>query len=142
MTREPILQEELQEIAPELFRDELDNQTCLIEVGEGWNNILSTLTALIKRRVDSEIERDQGAFDVDLLYFSQIKEKNGALRVYLSMADPILDAYILFAEELSRKTCEITGEQGWLHKSKAGGILKTLSPEMAEHLDFDPVETD
>ena len=67
------LQTSLEIIAPDLFKNELGGDTCLVEVQSGWSSILTLLVQLISEYVDNSKSAD----DRQYLYFSQIKEKNG-----------------------------------------------------------------
>jgi hypothetical protein len=58
---------------------------------------------------------------------AQYKEKFGTLRVYADGADDDVDGMIRFAEYLSAKTCQDTGQSGSLRN--VGGWYITLSEE-------------
>jgi hypothetical protein len=60
----------------------------------------------------------------------QYKEKFGCLRMYISGGDETVEGMIKFAEYLSQKTCQCTGEPGSL--VKIGSWSAVLSPEQAE----------
>lgn len=60
----------------------------------------------------------------------QAKEKFAELRFYVFGGDEQVRGMIHFAEYLSRKTCEVTGEEGVLCAS--GSWYKTLSPKLLE----------
>jgi hypothetical protein len=124
------IQEELEQIFPELFKDEFGNEVCMVDVGGGWSGILEILVHLIKGHVSHTNETKPGNFDLDLLQFRQIKEKFGKLRVYISGGDLTIDAYIQFAEAMSAKICEISGAPGVLCINDLG-LYKTLSPDVA-----------
>lgn len=98
-----------------------------VECGNGWFDIISTLLQTIRDYVeDNEIQIKP--------YFTDISEKNGVLRIYINNSDKTIDGMIVFAEAMSSKVCEITGEQGTTYLKH--GILKTLSPLKARELDF------
>lgn len=53
----------------------------------------------------------------------QVKEKFGALRVYLNRTEPTVAAYVTFAEAMSACTCEECGAPG---RRRSGGWIRTL----------------
>jgi hypothetical protein len=65
----------------------------------------------------------------------QYKEKFGTLRVYADNSDDDVDGMIRFAEYLSGKTCQDTGEAADL--CRKGSWYATLSPAKAQELDFE-----
>ena len=65
---------------------------------------------------------------------AQYKEKFGSLRVYIDGGDEEVEGMIRFAEYLSTKTCQDTGEPGDL--CKKGSWYSTLSPAKAEELGY------
>lgn len=95
------------------------------ECDDGWENLLHTTFFLI----NEYLERNKIDFK-----FTQIKEKFGGLRCYTQGGDDFIDGVISFAEDMSYKTCEITGDKGSL--CKKGYWYKTLSPDQAEKLGY------
>ena len=65
---------------------------------------------------------------------AQIKEKFGALRVYLDGGDECVQGMVFLAEDMSTRTCEISGDVGFMHKKSMW--YKTLSPEQAHKLGY------
>lgn len=65
---------------------------------------------------------------------TQFKEKFGTLRFYIDGGDDCVDGMIRFAEYLSSKTCQYTGEAG--DAFKKGVSYVTLSPSKAKELGF------
>ena len=65
---------------------------------------------------------------------SQYKEKFGTLRFYVDGGDENVEGMIRFAEYLSSKTCQNTGEAG--SPVNKGGWWATLSPKEAKRLGF------
>jgi hypothetical protein len=65
---------------------------------------------------------------------AQYKEKFGTLRVYADGGDDYVEGMIRFAEYLTSKTCQNTGQAGDL--CKKGGWYTTLSPKEAKRLGF------
>lgn len=64
----------------------------------------------------------------------QYKEKFGTLRFYISGGDETVEGMIRFAEYLSGKTCQETGEAG--STVSKGGWWATLSPKVAKRLGY------
>ena len=64
----------------------------------------------------------------------QIKEKFGALRVYFDGGDECVQGMVFLAEDMSTRTCEISGDVGFMHKKNMW--YKTLSPEQAHKLGY------
>jgi hypothetical protein len=65
---------------------------------------------------------------------AQYKEKFGELRIYMEGKDKDIDGMIRFAEYLSTKTCQETGEAGEL--CQKGSWYTVLSPAKAEELGY------
>jgi len=65
---------------------------------------------------------------------AQYKEKFATLRIYVDGGDDYVEGMIKFAEYLTSKTCQHTGEAGDLYKK--GGWYATLSPKKAKQLGF------
>ena len=121
--------------APYLLVNDLDEPSLFqFEHQEGWDLIVVNLAKAIHRHVSNRLETDPEAFELDYLYFTQVKEKYGRLRVYLSISDPILNAYVDFAEMMSATTCEVSGRPGSLHVRE--GFVKTLNPLLAREMAF------
>ena len=75
-------------------------------IGDGWYDIIERLAA----KINFELKGDSALND--LFYVTQIKEKFGGLRFYVTGAtQPIWDA-INEAENDSFATCELCGEKG------------------------------
>ena len=74
---------------------------------------------------------------VPAVTIDQIKEKFGELRFYYSGGDQEIAGMVQFAEYLSSKTCEVSGEPGELcKKSKGFNWYKTLSPKIAKKMKY------
>ena len=118
-----------------------------LECGDGWYDIIDTLCALIKWKVDNSkktielyttwLQQDdltpsqkenyesmlQKSIDnkIESVKATQVKEKFGTLRFYTDYCHPEIDALIEFAERMSAITCEICGNKGTIND---GGWLK------------------
>lgn len=107
-----------------------------IECGDGWYDLLDKLCNTIQNRLDYKLRQGK---DVNLFWWSQIKEKFGGLRAYCYGADEYMRGSIDMAEIMSYSICEFSGEKGILRKQKRGNNgesipawLKTLSDTEAE----------
>lgn len=101
----PEKSKELIAIYPSLFLQDDD----YIECGDGWFELLKDCITKIKEQIEKEpLELD----DSFRLYVSQIKEKYGTLRFYLSFSPESLVSIIDEAEKRSEKTCEECGKPG------------------------------
>ena len=70
---------------------------------------------------------------------AQYKEKFGTLRVYIDSGDKTINGMIRFAEYLSSKTCQDSGEAG--NMCRRGGWYATLAPSEAEKQGYTKAET-
>lgn len=76
------------------------------ECGPGWFDIIEKLADQLEPLV-SESNDDENSF-----YASQVKEKYGSLRFYMSLSNSIMADLIDKAEQESEKTCEVCGKEG------------------------------
>lgn len=79
-------------------------QPIFIECGDGWNDIIYHLCEKIEAIA---IREEPSEFQA-----SQIKEKYGSLRFYMSSETNAMSALIDDAQRLSRETCEVCGKAG------------------------------
>ncbi|EPX84064.1 hypothetical protein Salmuc_01839 [Salipiger mucosus DSM 16094] len=129
----------MHDIAPYLLQNDLGGESLVeFEHEEGWDLIVVNLARAIDRHVRHQAKIDPESYDLDLIYFSQVKEKKGSLRAYVTMPDAIINAYVDFAELMSETTCEVTGRPGLLHTKM--GFVKTLHPDVAAERGFKPVD--
>src|SRR3546814_10010027 len=100
------------DVAP-LFDDLHFGRAC----GDGWRAILRDLTTAIAQIVGGP-DREPG------LRVTQVKEKYGTLRVYVSglpaLHSDAVEAAILAAEIRSGEVCEVCGAEGLLRESSGG----------------------
>lgn len=111
------LQDQLIKDFPELFKGSSEPPTKSLmcfgcECGDGWYDLIRNVCEKIKDESD--------------VYFLQIKEKFGGLRMYISSGSSKTHSIIDKAEEKSFKICEICGKPG---KTKNEGWLRTLCEE-------------
>jgi len=94
---------------------------CLsLDVGNGWYRLIWEMC----EKVEKELNREGNAKLKEKFFFSQIKEKFGALRSYFNCGNKIIFDITLEAEKNSSKICEYCGEKGT--SQKIGGWIKTL----------------
>lgn len=109
---------------PHLFRDRgvaSPMQSCFFfgfETGDGWEPLLreaaSKLEPLIVKMIDDAIKaKDMEALDY-IPAASQIKEKYGTLRFYMTTSTEEMDKITEEAEDKSEITCEECGQTGTL----------------------------
>jgi len=91
-----------------------------LEICDGWFAIIDALFSRFEAHNKNTTLKNR-------VVLSQVKEKFGALRVYVDDCDDPFPSWmndeIAKAEELSRKTCENCGDPGEL---RGGSWLKTL----------------
>jgi hypothetical protein len=124
----PELDEKLVKEFPNLYRDRYGDkmETCMVYgfPSDGWFDIIYNLSAKLEKLI-MEIPEDERAY----YKASQVKEKFGGLRFYMTASTPDMEKLIEEAEELSLKTCETCGKSGSLRSF--GGWLVTLCDEHA-----------
>lgn len=137
---------------PDLFQKSNNFE---FSIGVGWYTIIDTLCSLISYRVENakaqlkhalenpewefvrsieELELEVTAALEELPAITQVKEKFGTLRVYVSNSTPTVSSYIDFAEEMSQHMCESCGKPG---KSRPGYWIKVLCNECHKTHDID-----
>lgn len=89
-----------------------------VECGDGWSDIIKEAMALLNDH-NEQLERP--------IEITQIKEKFGRLRIYLSASDEVTDKIIKEAYAKCAVTCEQCGEPGTL--TEIGYWLQTLCPK-------------
>ena len=85
----------------QLIYDQFPFVQCPLECG--WHELIYRAMVEI-----SDLYED----NVDKISISQIKEKYGTLRIYVSTSNKELDDIIEKYEHLSKRTCEICGAEG------------------------------
>ena len=131
----PTIFERIRAGAPDLFINDLGRPSLAeIETDNGWGLIISNAVHEIWHHIKSRNDNVPGTFDLEEIYFSQIKEKNGMLRIYFSLSNDYCEGVIDMAARMSTTTCEVTGSIG--HLCEKGGHFKTLSSTQAEQLGY------
>lgn len=121
--RDPDLYDALISKYPKLYR-----HYSYIDCGIGWIKIIDDLSKKLESLINDlkEIEEEEE----ELPYASQIKEKFGELRFYMSSETQEMSKEIDKATRKSRKTCEICGKKGKIRK--ANNWLYCLCDECCE----------
>lgn len=116
---------------PEIFKDRYADmrQTAMcwgFECGDGWYKVIDGLCKRIMK-----LTKESGS---EIPTATQVKEKFGTLRFYLSPeTDEVFDL-IMKAEQKSAQTCEICGKIGKLREKNTW--LKTLCDNHARSLGY------
>jgi len=93
------------------------------ECGDGWYDLLYKAASAIEREIINIKKEDPMVPDDELPCASQVKEKFGTLRFYMSFSNEAIDDIVTKAEEESEVTCEECGKFGEL---RPGGWYVTL----------------
>lgn len=91
-----------------------------LQTEEGWDKLIEYMCIIIKDYVEYKIPEELR----DQIYFVQIKQKFGLLRVYVSQQIPYIDGVIDMAEVMSGSLCEKCGQTGAIRN--IGNWLTTL----------------
>ena len=98
--------------------------------GDGWFNIIWDLSSKLEPLIQKFIDENQ---DTELYpKASQVKEKFGGLRFYMTCGSDEIFDLIAEAEALSYKTCEECGKPG---EERATGWIHTLCDYCHENWD-------
>lgn len=100
-------------------------------IRDGWFKLIHGMCAIIHSHLE--------LFPIEVrnqLYFTQVKEKFGGLRVHMSHHDDFIDGVTTMAEYMSESTCELCGSPGT--KRNIGHYVQTLcdpcnAQEVAAH---------
>jgi hypothetical protein len=140
---------------------EASNMYWGFECNDGWYDIIDTLLTALSELYSTGIFFDGKSVSLEppKVIANQVKEKFGTLRFYYSLEFPqqyhdfltqylntdqeriieswangyrdYVDGIIHYAEVLSSRTCEVSGEKGVYHRSESGWV-KVLNPEVAQ----------
>lgn len=94
-----------------------------IECGPGWYALLNDLCRNLEKLIEKYIEEHGNEY---YPCASQVKEKYGSLRFYMSTSTDKMEELIKEAEDLSAKICEVCGKAG---KVYADGWVVTRCEE-------------
>lgn len=92
-----------------------------IECADGWFHLLDGLFEAVAMHVDEASISPEVA---------QAKQKLGTLRVYWDGDDEFIRGATWLAEEVSARTCEVTGAPG--RTTVRGGFVQVLCPQVAQ----------
>jgi hypothetical protein len=100
------------------------------ECDSGWNviiqNAVYSIESYLANTNSGKELLNKARKESNRKFYTQIKEKFGGLRIYVSYHDDFIIGVIAMAENMSKVTCEITGNSGVLCKKFYN--LKTLDP--------------
>ena len=82
------------------------------EIGPGWMGIMYDTAARLELLILDAITEDDDAWRLGYFRASQVKEKYGTLRFYLSGGTNEMYSIVDAAEKQSAKTCETCGKPG------------------------------
>lgn len=124
------LDEKLVKDFPNLYRDRNGDirNTCMsfgFECGNGWESLIRKLSSQLEALILELPEEERSSYCA-----SQVKEKYGSLRFYMTYSTDAMDDLIAAYENISGQTCEVTGKSGTL--KKIGGWYSTLCDEEYE----------
>lgn len=127
------LQEKLYKKYPKIFKqkDLSMQQTCMcwgIECGGGWYFIIDRLCDCIQKYIDNNEH-----LKIPQVEATQVKEKYGGLRFYISGGDKDIFGMISLAEHMSEYICEHCGSIENVSKNTKGWI-RTLCNKCRENL--------
>lgn len=97
-------------LAPHLFA----NRNGFFEVGDGWYKLLRKAAAKMEPLVVAAVAESPESYEFGYYRATQIKEKYGTLRFYLSSGTDKMYAIADAAERESAKVCEKCGKPGKL----------------------------
>jgi len=114
------LEEEINKMYPWWFRK---FYTPIMIFEEAWNTLMWKLPKWLQKKTEfGEIPHLLLRFD-NIPCFTQIKEKYGTLRLYMSSSSDEMNEYTDVAEKASHNTCETCGKygtvrgKGWMYCS-------------------------
>src|SRR6266853_3396387 len=113
------LDKKLCKLAPYLFAARYAPMTTTamcwgFECGDGWYKIIEEAAKKLELLIVAAIVKDSQGWGYSFYRASQVKEKYGTLRFYLSGGTDDMYAITDEAEKQSAKTCEICGKLGKL----------------------------
>jgi len=88
-------------------------ETCMcwgFEVGDGWHDIIYKLSDKLEKMIKEYEKKNPDAKGI--MKASQVKEKFGTLRYYMTSSTDEMEKVISKAESQSAKTCEVCGKPG------------------------------
>lgn len=104
---------------PNLFDDRYGSmkETCMcwgFECGDGWYELLKEACFALEPLIVAEKAKNPEGWSAGYYRASQIKEKFGTLRFYLTGGTDEMHAIVEKAEKQSETTCETCGKKGEL----------------------------
>lgn len=86
--------------------------SCGVECGDGWFDVIDSLCSSVQRYVDHTVRRGAAHLEDVQPRAVQVKEKFGGLRFYVDGGDDVVHHLIDLAETHSTKVCETCGARG------------------------------
>lgn len=84
------------------------------DCGDGWYKIIKEASGKLEPLIEEAIKKDPKAYEYGFYRASQVKEKFGTLRFYLTGGTDEMHGIAARAERLSSKICETCGNPGKL----------------------------
>lgn len=106
---------------PHLYpRVKTPQESCMFfgfECADGWYDLIRELSEKMTKVIKKHMENEPYDKDEDFPFVAtQVKEKFGTLRFYMSSMTDEMEDLIYDAEEKSANTCEICGDSGSLNE--------------------------
>jgi|SRR5215510_3577356 len=111
------LQEKLVNHFPKLYKFSKS-----FDCGNGWFDLIWELSKKLEELIEPWIEEGSNS------YATQVKEKYGTLRFYMSCETEEMSSLIAESEKKSSETCEVCGNPGTLD-----GVTYWLATHCEEH---------
>lgn len=102
------------------------------QCGDGWFDLIYKLSV----QLDAYRQLQPEAAELIVI---QVKQKFGALRVYVHPVSPAVQQLIEQASDKSRQTCERSGQPGVMCRDQ-NDFYQTLCPALAAQFGFEPVK--
>lgn len=110
------LYQKLIEDYPNLF-----SECKYIECDDGWYKLLNVTSLTLENYIKSLPEKERTE-----IFATQVKQKFGGLRFYMSCHDPYIQGIIDVAEALSYNICEVCGDFGVTGRTGKSYWISTL----------------
>jgi hypothetical protein len=91
-----------------------------LETGDGWDKLIEYMCIVIQEYIEYKIPEELR----EQVYFTQIKQKFGFLRIHMSQQIPYIQGVITMADAMSGSICEKCGQTGSVRN--VGNWLTTL----------------
>ncbi|CAF1413347.1 unnamed protein product [Adineta steineri] len=92
-------------------------------ISDGWEPILRQLCQQLTNILVNDMKLDLASPEAKQYAFTQVKQKLGGLRTYMTNTTPAMKNAIDDAEDKAAQTCELCGEQGSANEGSSGYIV-------------------